>query len=119
MLSRLVDYLRLAVRVRPLVSVPVSGDRHSVSYSASRVPHGARAGHTPRWPVAVSRSVASYPQSLLARISKVDILWRKASRSLPLLHQQICLLCSAGLARAGFASLDSSHRQRAREILGA
>ena len=30
---RLVDYLRLVVRARPLVSVPVSGDRHSVSCS--------------------------------------------------------------------------------------
>ena len=33
MLSCLVDCLRLVVRVRPLVSVAVSGDRHSVSYS--------------------------------------------------------------------------------------
>ena len=33
MLSRLVDYLRLVIRVRPQVSVPVSGDRHSGSYS--------------------------------------------------------------------------------------
>jgi len=42
MLSCLRDYLRLAVHVRPLVSVPVSGDRHSVSYS----PLGtARRGH--------------------------------------------------------------------------
>jgi hypothetical protein len=30
MLSRLVDYQRLVVRIRPLVSVPVNGDRHSV-----------------------------------------------------------------------------------------
>ena len=33
MISRYAGYLWLTVRVRPLVSVPVSGDRHSVSYS--------------------------------------------------------------------------------------
>jgi hypothetical protein len=33
MISCYAEYLRLVVRVRPLVSVPVSGDRHSVSYS--------------------------------------------------------------------------------------
>jgi DNA-binding transcriptional ArsR family regulator len=33
MLSCLVGYLQLVVRVRPPGSVPVSGDRHSVSYS--------------------------------------------------------------------------------------
>ena len=44
MLSCLVDYLRLVVRVRPQVSVSVSGDRHSVSYS----PRGsARSGPDP------------------------------------------------------------------------
>ena len=33
MISCYADYLWRVVRVRPLVSVPVSGDRHSVSYS--------------------------------------------------------------------------------------
>lgn len=33
MISRCTDYLWLAVRVCALMSVPVSGDRHSVSYS--------------------------------------------------------------------------------------
>jgi len=42
MLSRLVDYLRLVTRVRPQVSVPLSGDRHSVSYS----PRGLRSERT-------------------------------------------------------------------------
>ena len=36
MISRYADYLWLVVHVRPLVSVSVSGDCHSVSYSASR-----------------------------------------------------------------------------------
>ena len=48
MLSCLVDCLRLVVRVRPLVSIPVSGDRHSVSYSplgsAPRGGHWLRCG---------------------------------------------------------------------------
>ena len=39
-----VDCLRLVVRVRPLVTVPVSGDRHSVSYSPLGSPRrGSRA----------------------------------------------------------------------------
>jgi hypothetical protein len=43
MLSRLVDCLRLVVRIHPLVSVPVSGDRYSVSYSPYAPYGGTRA----------------------------------------------------------------------------
>ena len=77
MLSRLVDCLRLVVRIHPLVSVPVSGDRYSVSYS-------------PLCSVRRDTSTRPHRSVVIGKRRPATVAWPRWSTSLPLGKSAVC-----------------------------